>query len=82
MSVRYSAEIRLGEIIATVGFVGSALMVAFGWGGEFAGIKAAQAAQVVQGQRLEANLKEVKDEVKDTGNRVRSLESRMDRARM
>lgn len=80
--LKYSSEVRLGEIIAAGSFVISALGIAFGWGGEFAGIKAAQAAQAVQGQRLESNIREVKDEVKDTGTRVRSLESRMDRARM
>lgn len=82
MSLKFSSEIRLGEMVAAGAFVASAVGISFGWGGEFAGIKAAQAAQVMQGQRLEANIREVKDEVKDTGVRVRSLESRMDRARM
>lgn len=80
--LKYSSEVRLGEIIAAGAFAISALGFAFGWGGEFAGIKAAQAAQAVQGQRLESGLQEVNREVKDTGTRVRSLESRMDRARM
>lgn len=82
MALKYSPEIRLGEIVAAGTFAISALGIAFGWGGEFAGIKAAQAAQAVQGQRLESGLQEVRQEVKETGKDVRDLRTRMDRARM
>jgi hypothetical protein len=78
----FSSEVRLGDVLTVVSIV----IAGFGWWGNFsaeiAGIKSSQAAQAMQGQRLDASIQEVRQEVKATGQDVRDLRSRMDRARM
>lgn len=86
MALKFSPEVRLGELLGAGGAI-VAVALAFGnLTSEIAVVKQGQASQADASRRSESNImsniREVKDEVRDTGTRVRSLESRMDRARM
>lgn len=82
MGLRFSPDIRLGEIVVALGVIGGGMLW---WGdvnAQFTMLKAGQAAQVETNVRIEGNIREIKNEVKDTKESVHGLERRMDRARM
>jgi hypothetical protein len=82
MGLNFSPEIRLGEVIVSVGVIGGGLLWWGNFTAELAIIKHSQAAQVETNGRIEGNIREIKNDVKDTRDSVRGLERRMDRARM
>ena len=75
MALRFSQEIRAGEVIVLVGAVAAMIGAWNNVSSELGLIKQSQAAQATQ-------LREVKDESREQGQAIRRVEDKLNRARL
>lgn len=80
--MKFSSEIRLGEIIAAISILGGGIGVYSSLNADMALIKSAQAAQVSVNREIKEEFKELRTEQKEQGQAVRRMEDKMNRARM
>jgi hypothetical protein len=79
---KFSMDIRLGEMLTAIGLLAGGLLAYGNFSAEMAIIKQGQAAQADTNRAIRAEIREVKDDVKEQSKTLRDIEGKINRARL